>query len=157
MPDPTSFMARAIELARQGMLAGAGGPFGAVVVRDGEILGEGFNCVVVTHDPTAHGEINAIRAACARLENFSLAGCEIYTTGEPCPMCFGAIQWARIERIYFGFSVADAATAGFDDLVFRGEQEAAPEQRMISSTAIGVEKALALLAEYRALPGRVAY
>ena len=157
MPDPVSFMSRAIELARQGMLAGAGGPFGAVVVRDGEILGEGFNRVVATHDPTAHGEITAIRAACARLGHFSLAGCEIYTTGEPCPMCFGAIQWARIERIYFGFTVADAATVGFDDLVFRGEQEAATDQRMIPSTAVGVKEALALLAEYRALPGKVAY
>ena len=93
-------MRRAIELARQGMRGGAGGPFGAVVVRDGEIVGEGWNRVVGNNDPTAHGEISAIRDACANLANFSLEGCEIHTTGQPCPMCLGAIHWARISRIY---------------------------------------------------------
>jgi tRNA(Arg) A34 adenosine deaminase TadA len=151
------FMLRAIELARQGMLSGAGGPFGAVIVSGGEIVGEGWNRVLATNDPTAHGEITAIRDACARLGRFSLADCEIYTTGEPCPMCLGAIQWARIAKIYYGFSVADAATAGFDDLAFYQDSALPSPNRRIPSQPLAVGEALALLAEYRALPNRVAY
>src|SRR5262245_5173390 len=116
-----SFMLRAIDLARKGVKTGDGGPFGCVIVKDGVVVGEGWNRVVGTNDPTAHGEVVAIRDACTNLKSFSLAGCELYTNGEPCPMCFSAIYWARIDRIYYGFSVHDAAAAGFDDRFIFGE------------------------------------
>ncbi|MCW1885127.1 nucleoside deaminase [Luteolibacter flavescens] len=154
--DPR-FMRRAIELARTGMNAGAGGPFGAVVVRDGEIVGEGYNRVVATNDPTAHGEVVAIRDACARLGTFSLAGCEIHTTGEPCPMCLGAIHWARIGRIYYGFSISDAAAIGFDDREFYRQFSLPLHEREVPVHESPGQEAKELLAEYLALPARRAY
>ena len=157
MSDDLRFMRRAIELARMGMKAGAGGPFGAVVVKDGEIIGEGHNRVIATNDPTAHGEVVAIREACARLGTFNLAGCEIHTTGEPCPMCLGAIHWARIARIYYGFSISDAAAIGFDDREFYRQFTLPPEEREVAIAESSAEEAKLLLAEYLALPDRVAY
>jgi guanine deaminase len=157
MEDRERFMRRAIELARRGMNEGAGGPFGAVVVRDGAIVGEGWNRVIGTNDPTAHGEVTAIRDACARLGNFSLEGCEIHTTGQPCPMCLGAIQWARIGRIYYGFRIEDAAAIGFDDTEFFRQQILPPEQRAIPSTELCREEALVLAHEYTLLPDRRHY
>ena len=106
---------RAIALATQNVLANRGGPFGAVIVKDGRIIGEGANSVTATNDPTAHAEVNAIRAACNALNVFSLRGCILYTSCEPCPMCLSAAYWARISAIYFGCAAADAARAGFDD------------------------------------------
>jgi guanine deaminase len=157
MPDDPRFMRRAIELARMGMAAGAGGPFGAVVVRDGEIVGEGHNRVVATNDPTAHGEVVAIRDACGRLGTFNLAGCEIHTTGEPCPMCLGAIHWARIGRIYYGFSISDAATIGFDDREFYRQFSLPLDERDVPVVESPGQEAKVLLAEYLALPDRMAY
>ena len=113
-PDD-QFLARAIELARQGSESGAGGPFGAVIVRDGKIIAEGWNGVVSSHDPTAHAEISAIRAACAALQHFHLRGCTLYASSEPCPMCLSAAYWARIERIVFANGRAEAAAIGFCD------------------------------------------
>lgn len=110
-----AFMARAIALSQQGMRSNQGGPFGAVIVKDGQIIGEGHNQVTTTNDPTAHAEVVAIRQACANLNRFQLDGCELYTSCEPCPMCLGAIYWARIERMFYGNSQADAAAIGFDD------------------------------------------
>lgn len=110
-----NFMKRAIVLAREGMKSGEGGPFGAVIVKDGEIIGEGCNMVIAINDPTAHAEIMAIRNACRALSNFSLLGCDIHTSCEPCPMCLGAIYWARIRRVYFAAMNHDAREAGFDD------------------------------------------
>ena len=151
------FMQRAIELARKGMNQGAGGPFGAVVVRNDEIVGEGWNRVVGTNDPTAHGEVTAIRDACAKLGTFSLEGCEIHTTGQPCPMCLGAIHWARIERIFYGFGIADAAAIGFDDTEFFRQIALPAEERSIPSSELCRAEALELAAEYTRLPGRVHY
>ena len=108
-------MRRAIELAVEGMRANQGGPFGAVVVRDGVIVGEGFNRVLGTNDPTAHAEIQAIRAASSKLGTFELRGCELYTSCEPCPMCLAAAYWARVERVHYACERSDAARAGFDD------------------------------------------
>ena len=108
------FMQRAIELALENV-RGGGGPFAAVVVRDGQIVAEGCNRVTATNDPTAHAEVVAIRNACAALKTFQLDHCEIYTTCEPCPMCLGAIYWARPARVYFAGTAQDAADAGFDD------------------------------------------
>ena len=109
------FLRRAISLATENVVTSRGGPFAAVIVRDGKIVGEGVNTVTSSHDPTAHGEVNAIRAAAAALGTFTLAGCELYTSCEPCPMCLAAAYWARIDAIFYGASAADAARAGFDD------------------------------------------
>ena len=107
-------MQRAIELSVKNVHSG-GGPFGAVIVKDGKILAEGANSVTSSNDPTAHAEILAIRAACKKLGTFERKGCEMYTSCEPCPMCLGAIYWARLDRVYFGNSAADALKVGFDD------------------------------------------
>jgi guanine deaminase len=120
LPNP-EFLRRAIALATENVARGAGGPFGAVIVRDGKIVGEGANSVTATNDPTAHGEVTAIRAACKALGTFTLAGCELYTSCEPCPMCLAASYWARLDAVYFGASAADAARAGFDDAFLYGE------------------------------------
>ncbi|MEB3357665.1 MAG: nucleoside deaminase [Synechococcales bacterium] len=106
-------MAEAIALSFEAMHTGRGGPYGAVVVKDGEIIGRGMNRVLTDHDPTAHAELLAIQAACRALSSFSLEGCELYTSCEPCPMCLGAIYWAKLDRVYFANSVADAETYGF--------------------------------------------
>ena len=108
-------MARAIGLAIDNVRSGRGGPFAAVVVKDGRIVAEGTNRVTSSNDPTAHAEVVAIREACAALGAFQLDGCDLYTTCEPCPMCLGAIYWARPSRVYFASTAADAAAAGFDD------------------------------------------
>ena len=157
MDNREVFMRRAIELARQGMRQGAGGPFGAVVVRAGIIVGEGWNRVITTQDPTAHGEVTAIRDACARLGTFSLEGCEIHTTGEPCPMCLGAIQWARIRKIYYGFRMEDAAAIGFDDTEFYRQMRLPPDERLIPAKELCRAEALELAHEYTLLPGRRHY
>lgn len=108
-------MTRAIELAIENVQSGRGGPFAALIVKDGRIIGEGANSVTASNDPTAHAEVVAIRAACKALGSFQLDGCDFYTTCEPCPMCLGAIYWARPARVFFASRAADAAAAGFDD------------------------------------------
>jgi len=114
------FMARAIRLSIDNVLSARGGPFGAVIVRGGEIVAEAANQVTSTNDPTAHAEVMAIRDACRKLRAFDLPGCEIYTSCEPCPMCLGAIYWAHLDRIYFANDATDASQAGFDDsLIYR--------------------------------------
>ncbi len=125
------FMRRAIELAARNVEAGLGGPFAALIVRDGIVVGEAANSVTTTNDPTAHGEINAIRKACAALQTFSLEGCEIYTSCEPCPMCLAAIYWARIELIYYGSSSEDAARAGFNDSYLYKEIRLGHQERAV--------------------------
>jgi len=127
------FMRRAIELAQDGVDAGDGGPFGAVVVRDGAIIGEGCNRVTSTNDPTAHAEIVAIREACRNLNSFQLEGCTIYTSCEPCPMCLGAIYWARPVKMYFACHREDAARVGFDDDFIYDEIALPIEERHIAS------------------------
>jgi len=139
-PNP-EFLRRAIALATENVLSGRGGPFGAVIVRDGRIVGEGANTVTATIDPTAHAEVNAIRAAAQSLGTFVLAGCELYTSCEPCPMCLAASHWSRLDAIYYGASAADAARAGFDDAFlyqeFRKDEEfrALPERQMLAEEA----------------------
>ena len=109
------FLHEAIRLSLEKSQAGEGGPFGAVIVKDGKVVGQGWNRVTSTNDPTAHAEITAIRDACQRLGTFSLAGCDIYTSCEPCPMCLAAIYWARLDRVYYAATRQDAAAIGFDD------------------------------------------
>jgi tRNA(Arg) A34 adenosine deaminase TadA len=127
------FMRRAIELAQKGIEANDGGPFGAVVVRGGEIISEGWNQVTSKNDPTAHAEVVAIRAACEKLGTFQLDGCIIYTSCEPCPMCLGAIYWARPAKMYFACTREDAARIGFDDHFIYDEIALPVEQRHIKS------------------------
>lgn len=140
--DRNVFMRRAIALAERNVTDNGGGPFGAVVVHDGRIIGEGTNQVTGTHDPTAHAEVVAIRAACSELGDFSLAGAEIYASCEPCPMCLSAIYWARIDRIFFGNSKTDAAAIGFDDdHIYREiplpiSERAIPTERLLADEAI---------------------
>ena len=112
------FMQVAVEEARKGISAGHGGPFGCVIVKDGIIIGKGHNQVVQKKDSTCHGEMEAIRDACQALETFDLTGCELYTTAEPCPMCFGAILWANIKKVYYGCNISDTEQIGFRDKVF---------------------------------------
>lgn len=125
------FLGHAVALAEEGMLNGQGGPFGCVIVKDGQVVGTGFNRVTSTNDPTAHAEVVAIRDACARLGTFQLAGCTVYTSCEPCPMCLGAIYWARPERVYCAASRTDAAEAGFDDAFIYEEIALPVEKRRI--------------------------
>jgi tRNA(Arg) A34 adenosine deaminase TadA len=124
------FMEMAIEEARAGIMAGDGGPFGAVIVKDGEVVATGHNRVLSNNDSTCHGEIDAIRRAEQKLETYDLAGCEIYTTGEPCPMCLAAVMWANIEKVYYGCTLEDNAEIGFRDEKFdklMGERANLPE------------------------------
>jgi guanine deaminase len=109
------FMRRAIALGLENVRSGNGGPFAALIAKDDAVISEGANCVTTTNDPTAHAEVVAIREACRKLGNFQLSGCVLYTTCEPCPMCLGAIYWARPARVYYACLAADAAAAGFDD------------------------------------------
>ena len=121
-------MRRAIKLSADSVSNG-GGPFGAVIVRDGEIIAEGSNGVTILNDPTAHAEVSAIRQACKKLNSFDLTGCEIYTSCEPCPMCLGAIYWAHIDKIYYANDRKDAANIGFDDELIYQEMEVQPQYR----------------------------
>jgi len=130
------FLRRAISLATENVVRGRGGPFAAVIVRDGKIVSEGVNTVTASHDPTAHGEVNAIRAAARELGTFTLAGCELYTSCEPCPMCLAASYWARLDAIYYGASAADAARAGFDDAFLYEELGKDHGARTIPSTQL---------------------
>jgi guanine deaminase len=138
MPDRASpeFLRRAIALATENVVTGRGGPFGAVIVREGKIVGEGVNTVTATHDPTAHGEVNAIRAAAKALGTFSLVGCELYTSCEPCPMCLTAAYWARLDAVYYGASAADAARAGFDDAYLYDELRKENGKRELPATQL---------------------
>ena len=138
MSEKEAFMRRALALAREGMNGNAGGPFGAVIVKDGRIVGEGWNRVTSTNDPTAHAEVVAIREACRALGSFDLSGAEIYASCEPCPMCLAAIYWARIARIHYANTRADAAHIGFDDdhiyreLALPMEKRTIPMERMLA-------------------------
>lgn len=135
------FMKIAIEEAQEGIRNGHGGPFGAVIVKDGVIIATGHNHVVINNDPTCHGEVDAIRKACARLGTFDLSGCELYTTYYPCPMCAGAIKWSNIKRVYYGCNVDDTANIGFRDKDFYEEEQ-------IEYTELGRNECLKLSEEY---------
>ena len=156
-PERSDFMREAIRLAREGMHANAGGPFGCVIVRDGEIIGRGWNQVVGTNDPTAHAEMVAIRAACHHVGHFQLRGCELYTSCEPCPMCLAAAHWARVDRILHAANRHDAAAAGFDDEWLYREIATPPERRRIPVEPLLRGMAVSLFDEWRAKPDRVPY
>ena len=150
-------MARAIQLSVDNVLSSQGGPFGAVIVKNGGIVAEGANRVTATNDPTAHAEVIAIRHACARLGTFELKECELYTSCEPCPMCLGAIYWARLDRIYYGSVAADAAQAGFDDSFIYREIEKPFGMRKIPMVQMMREQALAGFRAWTVRPSKVPY
>jgi tRNA(Arg) A34 adenosine deaminase TadA len=151
------FLRRAIALATENVLSGEGGPFAAVVVRESRVIGEGVNTVTATLDPTAHGEVNAIRAACKALGVFSLAGCELYTSCQPCPMCLAACYWARLDAVYYGASDADAARAGFDDAFLYDEFRKDQPARSLPASQLLAEEAWASFAAWIAAPNKIAY
>ena len=151
------FLHRAIELARQGSERGEGGPFGAVLVRDGKIIAEGWNRVVASRDPTAHAEIGAIRAACAAADSFHLPNTTLYASSEPCPMCLSAAYWARIERIVFANSRAEAAAIGFCDDELYAELTRHFTARSIVMEHHPMPHSLEPLKRWATNPGRIPY
>lgn len=150
-------MRRAIALADENVRSGRGGPFGAVVARAGVILGEGANQVTASNDPTAHAEVVAIRNACRALGDFRLAGCEMYASCEPCPMCLGAVYWARLERLWFAADRADAERAGFDDRFIYREIAADLDARRIPTARLLVAPGREVLERWRVTADKVAY
>ena len=150
-------MQRAIELAQHAVHADRGGPFGAVVVLQGEIVGEGANDVLGSNDPTAHAEIVAIRQACARLGTFRLQGAELYATSEPCPMCLAAICWARVDRVYFANTKEAAALIGFDDSLFYEQLALPAERRELPMQRIASPNAASLFETWANKPDRTRY
>src|SRR6202048_23998 len=151
------FMARAIQLSIDNVLSGRGGPFGAVVVKDGKIVAEGTNQVTSRNDPTAHAEVLSMRDACKKLGVFDLPGCEIYTSCEPCPMCLGAIYWARLSRVYFANAAADASSIGFDDSLIYREIPLPLAQRAIPMIQMMREQALAAFQAWQENPNKIVY
>jgi guanine deaminase len=150
------FMARAIELSIQNVRNG-GGPFGAVVVKARSIVGEGANQVTATNDPTAHAEMLAIRNACSKLKAFDLEGCEIYSSCEPCPMCMGAIYWARVASVFFANAAEDAAVAGFDDALIYRELALPFQQRKIPMVQMMREQATAAFRAWKDKTDKIVY
>jgi guanine deaminase len=142
------FMRRAIALALENVRSG-GGPFAAVIVKDGRIIAEGANRVTSSNDPTAHAEVVAIREACRALGEFQLTGCDLYTTCEPCPMCLGAIYWARPARVFYAGSAADAAAAGFDDAFIYEELKHPLAQRRIPMTQLLRDESLSVFSAWK--------
>jgi guanine deaminase len=150
-------MARAIELSLDNVLSGRGGPFGAVVVRGGSIVAEGVNRVTATNDPTAHAEVTAIREACSKLGVFELTDCEIYTSCEPCPMCLGAIYWARLARVYYGNLASDASKIGFDDSFIYREIAQSLRKRSIPMVPMMRERALTAFQAWQEKDDKIRY
>ncbi len=156
-PDKNIFMTEAIRLAAENLKTAKGGPFGAVVVKDGKIVGRGENSVTSSNDPTAHAEVNAIRDACKNLNTFQLDDCEIYTSCEPCPMCLGAIYWARPKKIYYACSKQDAANAGFDDSFIYEEINISLAERSIPALQMMQSDALEVFKNWIAMENKIEY
>jgi guanine deaminase len=151
------FMQQAIALATENVVAGRGGPFGAVIVREGKVIATGANQVTATNDPTAHAEVVAIRNACTALATFQLQGCHIYTSCEPCPMCLAAIYWAHCDAIFYGNTTADAAETGFDDGALYAEMSRSHPARRIPISRILHDEALSSFSLWKAQPTRIDY
>ena len=155
--EKENFMREAIRLSIDSMRAGNGGPFGAVIVKDGKIIARGFNKVTSTNDPTAHAEVVAIREACVALGSFQLAGCEIYTSCEPCPMCLGAIYWARPDKMYFANTKSDAAAIGFDDQFIYNEIKLKIADRHLHTEQLLHDEAIIAFNEWQQKTDKIEY
>jgi len=153
----SDFMRRAIALAMENVRSARGGPFAALVVKDGRVIAEGTNLVTATNDPTAHAEIVAIREASRVIRNFQLTGCDLYATCEPCPMCIGAIYWARPARVFYAGTAADAADAGFDDAFIYEELKKQPAARRIPMAQLLREESLAVFTAWKQQPNKTPY
>ena len=151
------FLRETVRLSEEKMKAGEGGPFAALIVKEGKIISKGWNCVTSANDPTAHGEIEAIRKACVALKTFSLEGCEIYSSCEPCPMCLSAIYWARLDALYFAGSMDDAAEAGFDDRFFYNEVSKPWNSRTLKTEQALQNEAQKVFKAWIANPGKAEY
>ena len=157
MQGNPEFMQQAIALATENVTSGRGGPFGAVIVKDGKVIATGTNQVTASNDPTAHAEITAIRNACAALGTFKLDGCEVYTSCEPCPMCLAAIYWSRCAAIFYGNSAADAAKIGFDDAFLYDEIKKPFDERSIPISGMLPDEAWVSFTEWEKSPFKVDY
>ena len=151
------FLQQAIGLAKQGIEEGVGGPFGCIIVKDGQVVGKGSNLVTSTNDPTAHAEVVAIRDACRHLGNYQLTDCDVYTSCEPCPMCLAAIYWARIDRYYYGCTAAEAAAIGFSDEQIRRQLALPLDLRSVAAVQFLPAEAMAAFAAWNAKADRVPY
>lgn len=150
-------MQRAVELSLENVKSGRGGPFAAVVAKDGQIVSEGVNEVTSRNDPSAHAEVTAIREACRKLKTFQLSGCEIYTSCEPCPMCLALIYWSRLDRVYYANTAADAARIGFDDALIYRELAKPPEKRHLPMQQLMRADAQAAFDAWEKKPDKVRY
>lgn len=157
MQRELTFMREAVALSRKGITVNDGGPFGCVIVKGEEIVGRGWNRVIATNDPTAHAEVVAIREACGRLHTFQLNDCEIYTSCEPCPMCMGAIYWARPARVYYANTREDAARIGFDDAFIYDELQCQVHKRSIPMNHIGGAEAIKVFQEWHDKMDKMSY
>lgn len=157
MSPRQKYMELAVGLATQNVLSGAGGPFGAVVVKDGEVVAACANSVTATNDPTAHAEINAIRAACKALNSFQLDGCDFYTSCEPCPMCMAALYWARPAAVYYANTHVDAAQAGFDDSFIYTELALPPQERKLPVLRLSDPGAIESFQQWMSIQDKVKY
>ena len=157
MSPRQKYMELAVGLATQNVLSGAGGPFGAVVVKDDEVVAACANSVTATNDPTAHAEINAIRAACKALNSFQLDGCDFYTSCEPCPMCMAALYWARPAAVYYANTHADAAQAGFDDSFIYTELALPPQERKLPVLRLSDPGAIESFQQWMSIQNKVKY
>jgi guanine deaminase len=155
--DAAKFMKKAIRLSVQNVEKGTGGPFGAVIVKDGKVIARGANSVTTTNDPTAHAEVVAIRKACKALKTYQLIGCEIYTSCEPCPMCLAAIYWARPDKIFFANSKEDAAAIGFDDKLIYEEIAKPISERKIFTQQLLRDEALEAFRKWETSPFKIEY
>ena len=148
------FMKSALNEAKKGIKEGHGGPFGAGIVKDGKIISKAHNCVIKDNDPTCHGEMQAIRKACKKLNTFDLSGCEIYTTGYPCPMCFCAILWANISKVYYGCNTTDTEIIGFRDKQF---EESIPSKMQTICFEVDRKECLKLYQDYNNITDKKSY
>jgi len=155
--NSSEFMRRAIALGLENVRSGRGGPFAAVVVKEGRIVAEGTNLVTASNDPTAHAEVVVIREACRALGDFQLAGCDLYTTCEPCPMCLGAIYWARPARVFYACTAADAAAAGFDDAFIYEELKQTPGARRMAMSQLLREESLEIFSAWKQKANKTPY
>ena len=157
MSREITFMQEAIRIGLEGMRNNLGGPFGCVIVKDDEIIGKGCNCVIALNDPTAHAEVVAIRDACGKIGSFQLEDCEVYTTCEPCPMCMGALYWARPKKIYYANSKADAAAIGFDDSFIYQELSLPINERKMVMHCLNPQEAINMFNEWKKMCHKTLY
>ena len=155
--DKNKYMQLAIDLAKENVKKGFGGPFGAVIVKNGEVIAQAANSVTSTNDPTAHAEVNAIRQACKKLNTFNLSGCEIYASCEPCPMCLSAIYWARIDKVYVAATKKDAAEAGFDDEFIYKKLDLPENKRQLRTSELLMEEGQKPFIEWKQKADKITY